>query len=117
MGVKRAEIGQPLESGDLRRDLTHCLPRSPKFENFVVEADGYAWLPTGTFSAVAPVVEFAQEVLEQRRQRDRQADKAGDSHQAESSSTSGSMSAAVSFAQGLFKGRKAQATTEAEEAQ
>jgi len=51
MGVKRAEIRQPLESGDLARDLT--LPRRPKFENFVVEADAHAWLLTGTIQRLA----------------------------------------------------------------
>src|SRR4029079_3916372 len=73
-GVAKQELAPSEGSAAQGRTVTTGLPRHPEFENFVVEANGYAWLPPGTFSGVAPAVEFAHRALGERREADPKAE-------------------------------------------
>jgi hypothetical protein len=50
-----------------RRELLSRIPRRRELENLVRESAGYAWLPTGTFSALPAALKFAQKVFDERQ--------------------------------------------------
>jgi hypothetical protein len=54
-----------------RRDLVNAIPRKPEFTNRLDPMRGYGIIPNGTLDRVPAAIDFAQKVLEERRDQER----------------------------------------------